>query len=98
MTEEILMRAIETYGRETQIDKAIEEMSELTKALLKLRHCSDDWERQIIKDAVDEEMADVDIMLTQLLMIFGNEKRMDVWKEKKIERLERRLKKEGRHE
>ena len=89
---EILEKAIETYGRECQIDKAIEEMSELTKALLKLRHCHEDWERQIIKDAVDEEMADVQIVMIQLDMIFGNSERVSAWRDKKIERLERRLK------
>jgi len=34
---EVLQTAIDHYGSERQIDKAIEEMSELTKALLKLR-------------------------------------------------------------
>ena len=32
---EVLKAAISTYGKETQVDMAIEEMSELTKALLK---------------------------------------------------------------
>ena len=92
--QEVMSKAIEAYGRECQIDKAIEEMSELTKALLKLRHTYKDFERQIIKDSVDEEMADVQIMMTQLLMIFGNEMRVERFKQDKIDRLERRLKNE----
>lgn len=90
--QEVMSKAIEAYGRECQIDKAIEEMSELTKALLKLRHTYKDCERQIIRDSVDEEMADVHIMITQLDMIFGNSERVSAWKNKKIERMERRLK------
>ena len=93
---EILERAIRTYGVECQIDKAIEEMSELTKALLKLRHCDKDYERPIIQDAVDEEMADVEIMLEQLKMIFRNWKQLDNQKFKKLERLERRMNGESR--
>ena len=89
---DILNRAIETYGEHSQIDKAIEEMAELTKALLKLRYCEKDFERQIVQDAVSEEMADVEIMLTQLHMIFGNTKKVEEYQIKKIKRLERRLK------
>lgn len=89
---DILNKAIETYGEHSQIDKAIEEMAELTKALLKLRYCEKDFERQIVQDAVSEEMADVEIMLTQLHMIFGNTKKVEEYQIKKIKRLERRLK------
>ena len=89
---DILNKAIETYGKHSQIDKAIEEMAELTKALLKLRYCEKDFERQIVQDAVSEEMADVEIMLTQLHMIFGNTKKVEEYQIKKIKRLERRLK------
>ena len=88
----VLNKAIETYGKDAQIDKAIEEMAELTKALLKLRYCEKDFERQIVQDAVSEEMADVEIMLTQLHMIFGNTKKVEEYQIKKIKRLERRLK------
>ena len=90
----VLARAIKNYGDDVQIDKAIEEMSELTKALLKLRYARDGYERDIIMDSVDEEMADVLIMWTQLSLIFGNAFRIDTWQEKKIERLARRLDKE----
>lgn len=89
---DILNKAIETYGEHSQIDKAIEEMAELTKALLKLRYCEKDFERQIVQDAVSEEMADVEIMLTQLHMVFGNTKKVEEYQIKKIKRPERRLK------
>lgn len=90
----VIERAIKTYGEESQIDKAIEEMSELIKALLKLRHCRKDYEIEILKDAVAEEMADVDIMLWQLRHIYGDVKMM-AYKDEKLKRLERLLDKEG---
>lgn len=34
---ELLEKAVNFYGKEAQVDKAIEEMSELTKVLLKYR-------------------------------------------------------------
>jgi len=91
----ILERAIEHYGADHQKLKAIEEMAELTKALLKLMDCDKDYERQIVQDAVDEEMADVEIMLAQLKLIFDNHYRVEMAKEKKKERLERRINGEG---
>lgn len=89
---EILERAINTYGDTAQIDKALEEMSELTKALLKLRYAKPNGvERDILMDAVSEEMADVEIMLEQLHMIYQNDNKVNEYRQKKIERLERRL-------
>lgn len=91
MYKMIMDSAIETYGKEHQIDKAIEEMSELIKALLKFRYAAEGYEMDILQDAVDEEMADVRIMMTQLTMIFDNAARQAAWKRKKLERLERKL-------
>jgi hypothetical protein len=48
-----------------------------------------------LQDAVNEEMADVEIMLDQLRIIFDNEESIARWKEKKVERLERRLNGKG---
>ena len=88
---EILVRAIRTYGESGQIDKFIEEASELIKALLKLRYAEKDYEKEICMDAVTEEMADVEIMLDQLVIIFQNRSKMDMKRNEKIMRLERRL-------
>ena len=52
----------EHYGEENQIDKTIEEMSELTQALIKYKHCGGD----LFKEKVIEEIADVEIMLDQI--------------------------------
>lgn len=87
-----LQRAIDTYGDIRQVDKCVEEMSELTKALLKLRYAKPTGvEADILRDAVSEEMADVEIMLEQLHMIYQNDNKVNEYRQKKIERLERRL-------
>lgn len=91
---EILRKAINVYGADCQIDKAIEEMSELTKALLKFRYIEKDYEEQIVGDAVAEEMADVEIMVEQLRMIFRNNAKVQHYRKEKLERLERRLRDE----
>ena len=69
----ILSMAIATYGADMQIIVAIEEMSELIKAITKYIRAdiaSDDIS-EIVADA-REEMADVRIMLDQLVIIFGD--------------------------
>ena len=82
--KEIEANALLTYGNEMQIDVAIEEMSELIKALIKDRRVSD----KKSSDNVLEEMADVQIMLDQLKMIFGGTKKIEWYK---LNRLKRRI-------
>ena len=70
---EIMRKAIETYGEEAQTDMVIEEMSELTKALLKYRRAMKSpaaYDYEKIKSDIAEEIADVEIMLAQCKMIF----------------------------
>lgn len=64
-----LQLIIDTYGTKTQIDMAIEECSELTKALLKARRGND--EPTVLRDAIIDEIADVTIMLEQLKIIYN---------------------------
>lgn len=91
---DILQQAITVYGESSQVDMTIEEMSELTKALLKHRRAEKfpaEWDREWTKQNIHEEIADVIIMLSQLIMIYGGE---DVIREcmgKKVSRLEERL-------
>lgn len=85
----IMRDAIETYGIPAQTDMMIEEMSELTKALLKLRRvrgCG--LEDPLARNAVLEEMADVGIMLRQMVMIYGDP---SYWTVRKLERLRERI-------
>lgn len=92
----ILQKAIETYGVNAQIDVAIEELAELTKALVKdRRNCTfskDDF-CVLVKSriAVDDGIADALIMLEQLQIIFSNEEKVEEIKRQKIQRLENRL-------
>ena len=71
--EELYKAAVQKFGERAQILVAIEEMSELTKALLKyIRH--EDFNQGDYDDIVEsiaEERADVSIMLNQLAVIFG---------------------------
>lgn len=62
-------QAVALFGKEHQILIAIEEMSELTKALVKyLRYGSN----PDVLASIQEERADVEIMLNQLHVIFGD--------------------------
>lgn len=81
----ILHDAVQTYGKANQVDKAIEEMAELTKALLKERHNAGSV------DDVTEEMADAFIMIAQLIFIYDNSTAFDEQINRKIKRLEHRM-------
>lgn len=60
--KDIMERAIDTYGKEKQLLKAVEEMSELQKELCKavVRGCP-----AYALTSINEEIADVEIMLEQ---------------------------------
>lgn len=96
----ILQKAIETYGVSTQIDVAVEELAELTKALMKdRRNCKFRKQGRFgvflsERASVADEIADVLIMLEQLQMIFSNEYQVEKIKKGKIQRLENRLREE----
>ena len=77
--------AIQTYGKQNQIMVAIEEMSELTKELSK------NYRGNGNVSAISEEIADVQITLAQLQMIFDNREEVGVFWRQKIQRLQKRL-------
>ena len=77
--------AVETFGEVSQVVVAIEELSELMKELCKLLR----GEYHI--DDMAEEMADVEIMLEQLRVIFANDEKIERWKSMKLERLKERI-------
>ncbi len=89
---ETLEAAILKYGAENQTNIAIEEMSELTKALLKERRQTQNrgFDVSAVKkfeDDIAEEMADVIIMLVQLQMIYDNKDEVSKYINSKVERL-----------
>ena len=89
--ERIMRQAIETYGVQSQCDVAIEEMAELTKAIVKIRRVADDYKKtQAALENLLEEIADVDIMIDQMKIMWGP-KQVEEYRKKKLERLERRL-------
>lgn len=64
---EIYLKALSKWGVEPQCKMAIEEMAELTNALMKY-----DRGRNTVEDII-EEIADVIIMMRQMSLIFGEE-------------------------
>lgn len=94
MRPEILQRAVNIYGKEAQTDMAIEEMSELSKALLKHRRAEkspEAWDYEQTRQSIYEEIADVVIMLAQLIMIYGGREEIQKDIESKVTRLAERL-------
>lgn len=88
----VILKAVETYGKKSQVDMAVEEMSELIKALMKSRR--NDVEVQENLHNIVEEIADVEIMLEQLKLIFNCFGLVEREKEYKINRLAERLESE----
>lgn len=86
--EEILRRAREEYGQSCEMVVAIEELSELTKELCKDMRGRGDVE------AIAEEMADVEIVLAQLKLIYKNADMVAEQRDRKLRRLEEILRAE----
>lgn len=82
-SRDIYQAAITEWGNDAQIDVAIEEMAELTTALL--------HHKRGREANVAEEIADVRIMIAQLEIIFKNGDEVEKIKKEKIDRLARRL-------
>ncbi len=82
---EVLQRALDTYGSLPQIVMVFEEMSELQKELCKYLRgkCS--------PASIAEEIADVEIMLEQMKMLFCCTDDVSNERRRKVERLKERL-------
>ena len=93
--EDVLCAAIDTYGREAQTDVCIEECSELTKALLKYRRLPLEEKLtskgQKVIENIQEEIADVQIMLWQMDLMYGYGYCVEDQIDKKINRLRERV-------
>lgn len=79
--EEIYSKVIKKYGFEHQLIVAIEELSELQKELTKALR------GKIRIDKLHEEIADVEIMICQLKMIYSMSE-IEIKKSEKLARLE----------
>lgn len=65
-------KALMKWGSDNQILQSVEELSELTAILLQSRRSN----RKIDNKSVLEEIADVEIMITQLKIIFQEDKKL----------------------
>ena len=83
--EEVYRMAVACFGKPPQKLMAIEEMSELTKAICK------DFRGKLNRENLVEEMADVQIMLEQLKIIYDAHEAVDAAMELKIKRLRQLL-------
>lgn len=81
----VLQRALDTYGSLPQIVMVFEEVSELQKELCKYLR------GKYPPTSVAEEIADVEIMLEQMKMLFGCTDDVRAWRRHKVERLKERL-------
>lgn len=86
--DRLYTKCVLKWGFNSQVDRCIEEMAELTKALLKARQKEypEDW-----VTSVREEIADVSITLEQMVILFEGEELVPQWIDEKLLRLERRV-------
>ena len=92
--DKICRAALEAFGERAQMTMAIEEMSELTKELCKNSRGQENTTH------IAEEIADVEIMLQQLVILFDCKETVDKYRQYKLERLAGRIEeaKEREHE
>jgi cell fate (sporulation/competence/biofilm development) regulator YmcA (YheA/YmcA/DUF963 family) len=84
---EVFRKAIETSGEESQMHMVLEEMSELAKEVCK----SFRFGKKNRLRKVAEEIADVEICLEQLKMIFHIDDDVEMWRLDKTVRLKKKL-------
>lgn len=83
--DDILRRALYVYGAQAQTMMVMEEMAELQKELCKHSR------GKLNMDAIAEEIADVQIMLEQMIVLHDCANNVAVARERKLARLEARL-------
>lgn len=89
MTEiEVLRQTLRKNGVSEQLTVAIEECAELIQAISKIKRYGK--EPELIYN-LTEEIADVQIIINELLLIFGCKVKVTAWKKYKLERMEKRL-------
>jgi NTP pyrophosphatase (non-canonical NTP hydrolase) len=94
MNKEILEKAIKKYGTHNQMLKCIEECGELSRAISRILtelSSGDGFTTEESLANLQEELADVSIMVEQMLMMFKCEKDVNQYIAFKIDRLKERL-------
>lgn len=88
---EIYKQAITVYGETKQMDMMIEEMSELTQAICKYKRKGD-----VAVPNLMEEIADVWVMLNQMLYMFNRQEVLKI-KNEKLNKLKNMLDNHGKN-
>lgn len=86
---DILTQNAKAHSRNEQLTVTAEECAELIQAIAKVKRYGENDETLY---HLSEEMADVEIMLEQLKIIYGNVQDVTRWKKYKTERIEKSLK------
>ena len=90
--KEVCKECVKKYGVDSQINVAIEEMSELTKALCKWKRATLPADTMVLRDDVMEELVDVIIMTEQLKTMFSvSNEEMEAYIRVKINRQKERM-------
>lgn len=94
--EDVLKKAIEVFGMESQLEMVIEECSELIQAIQKLKRSAVSLSERgyavelPVYQSLCEEVADVEIMIDQMRIMLPPQS-IDHYKAAKIKRLAARL-------
>ena len=94
MNKEILQKAIKHYGTHNQMLKCIEECGELSRAISRILielSSGDGFTTEESEENLHEELADVLIMVEQMIMMFDCGDEVFIQQVKKIKRLKERL-------
>lgn len=86
-----LLEAITHWGLNSQIDMAIEEMSELIQELARFKRVN----RYVSDASITSEIADVEIMMEQMKVAFQINDKVEDEKENKLKRLRKMLREEN---
>lgn len=94
MDKEILKKAIEKYGSHNQMLKCIEECGELSRAISRILielSSGDGFTTEESQENLYEELADVSIMIEQMIIMFDCTDEVISWQLKKLKRLNGKL-------
>jgi len=84
----LLKKAVDTWGQSLQLVMALEETAELQKEVCKI--IRGDWSSSRM-DSLASEIADVSLVLEQLIFMTGTAAKVELEKNIKLNRLSKRL-------
>ena len=84
----LLKKAVDTWGQALQLIMVLEETAELQKEVCKI--IRGDWSSSRM-DSLASEIADVSLMLEQLIFMTGTASKVKLEEDIKLERLNKRL-------